>query len=78
VTKMIRVVNLSIPASNYLEMFRGSANRQFPSLVMQMSAVDKVQRDRADAIAIPRADVDNNVDLAKLGISPSSGMMLEL
>jgi hypothetical protein len=45
---------------------------------MQMSAVDKVQRDRADAIAIPRADVDNNVDLAKLGISPSSGMMLEL
>src|SRR6266478_966853 len=32
---------------------------------MQMSAVDKVQRDGADAIAIPRADVDNNVDLAR-------------
>ncbi len=30
-----------------------------------MSAVDKVQRDGADAIAIPRADVDNNVDLAR-------------
>ena len=32
---------------------------------MQMSAADKVQRDGADAIAIPRADVDNNVDLAR-------------
>jgi len=36
-----------------------------PPLVMEMSARDKVERDGADAIKIPRADVDNNVDLAR-------------